>query len=125
MFVFYETQYFIFFFANHTNNEIFVEDVAGPGNGRHNYEIRRADTGEKLLDIQFQNGARKEENSVAGILDSDLLEIVRHRLQSFQNGEYKTRENACALTHIEEALMWMSKRADDRAERGVLGTMNK
>ena len=107
------------------DNEIFVEDVAGPGNGRHNYEIRRADTGEKLLDIQFQNGARKEENSVAGILDSDLLEIVRHRLQSFQNGEYKTRENACALTHIEEALMWMSKRADDRAERGVLGTMNK
>lgn len=106
-------------------NDILVEDVAGPGNGRHNYVIRRADTGEKLTDIQFQNGARKEENAVAGILDSDLLEIVRHRLQCFQQGEYKTRENACALTHIEEALMWMSKRADDRAERGVLGTMNK
>ena len=92
-------------------NDILVEDVAGPGNGRHNYVIRRADTGEKLADIQFQKGARKEENAVAGILDSDLLD--------------KTRENACALTHIEEALMWMSKRADDRAERGVLGTMNK
>ena len=106
-------------------NDILVEDVAGTGNGRHNYVIRRADTGEKLADIQFQKGARKEENAVAGILDSDLLEIVRHRLQCFQQGEYKTRENACALTHIEEALMWMSKRADDRAERGVLGTMNK
>lgn len=106
-------------------NDVFVEDVAGPGSGRHNYEIRRADTGEKLLDIQFQNGARKEENSIAGVLDSDLLEIVRHRLQAFQAGDYATRENACALTHIEEALMWMSKRADDRAERGVLGTMKK
>ena len=110
---------------NNNLNEIFVEDIAGPGNGSHNYEIRRADTGEKLLDLQFQKGARKEENSIAGVLDSDLLEIVRHRLQSFQSGEYKTRENACALTHIEEALMWMSKRADDRAERGVLGTMKK
>ena len=30
-----------------------------------------------------------------------------------------------SLTHIEEALMWMNKRAEDRAERGVLGTMNK
>ena len=110
---------------NNNLNEIFVEDLAGPGNGRHNYEIHRADTGETLLNLQFQNGARKEENSIAGVLDNDLLEIVRHRLQCFQQGEYKTRENACALTHIEEALRWMSKRADDRAERGVLGTMNK
>lgn len=110
---------------NNNLNDVMVEDVAGPGNGRHNYEIHRADTGEVLNRIQFQCGARKEENSIAGVLDSDLLEIVRHRLQCFQQGEYKTRENACALTHIEEALMWMSKRADDRAERGVLGTMNK
>ena len=32
---------------------------------------------------------------------------------------------AIALTHIEEALLWMNKRADDRAERNVLGTMEK
>ena len=29
------------------------------------------------------------------------------------------------LTHIEEALMWMNKRVEDRAERGVLGTNAK
>jgi len=109
---------------NNNLNDVFVEDTPGPGNGRHEYAVFRADTGE-LLDIRFQCGARKDEKSVPGISDSDLLEIVRHRLQCFQNGEYKTRENACALTHIEEALLWMSKRADDRAERGVLGTMNK
>ena len=30
-----------------------------------------------------------------------------------------------SLTHIEEALMWMNKRAEDRAERNVLGTYEK
>ena len=35
------------------------------------------------------------------------------------------RENACALTCIEEALMWMNKRVEDRIERNVLGTYEK
>ncbi|MBQ7227748.1 MAG: ABC transporter ATPase [Clostridia bacterium] len=110
-------------------NEIFVEDMAGPGNGRHHYQVFKkgaSDTvASPLLDIQFQCGARNEEGSISGVLDQDLLEIVRNRLQCFQKGEYATRENACALTHIEEALMWMAKRSNDRAERGVLGTMQK
>lgn len=75
--------------------------------------------------LQFQEGARKDPNVTHGILDSDLLEIVRDRLRAFQNGEFATRENACALTHIEEALMWMNKRVEDRIERNVLGTYNK
>lgn len=65
---------------------------------------------------------RKEEGSTPGVLEGDLLEIVRHRLQCFQKGEFATRENACALTHIEEALMWLNKRKEDRKARNVLGT---
>ena len=53
--------------------------------------------------------------------DEDLLEIVRHRLQCFQKGEFPSRESACALTHIEEALMWLNKRKEDRKARNVLG----
>ena len=60
-----------------------------------------------------------------GVLDTDLLEIVRDRLKAFNQGEYATRENALAITHIEEALLWMNKRVEDRAERGVLGTTQK
>ena len=107
---------------NNLNNVVY-EDVEGPGGGRHHYAVER--DGKTLLHIQFQNGPRNEEGSIPGIVEGDLLEIVRHRLQCFQKGPYATRENACALTHIEEALMWMNKRAEDRAERGVLGTMNK
>jgi hypothetical protein len=81
--------------------------------------------GLSVAEIVFQNGPRKEETSVHGVLDPDLLEIVRDRLKAFQAGPYATRENACALTHIEEALFWMNKRVEDRIERNVLGTMNK
>lgn len=106
-------------------NTVKYDDTVGAGGGRHHYEIERADTGETLAKIHFQEGARKEEGSIAGVLEGDLLEIVRHRLQCFQKGEFATRENACALTHIEEALMWLNKRKEDRKERNVLGTYNK
>lgn len=109
-------------------NEIYYEDVEGPGGGRHFYTITRAtpDGGYEILcDVQFQNGPRSEESSIAGVVEGDLLEIVRHRLQCFQKGPFATEDNANALRHIEEALMWMNKRQADRKERGVLGTSNK
>lgn len=78
-----------------------------------------------VSEIKFQNGARKEEGNIAGVIDSALLEIVRHRLQCFQAGPFASRENACALTHIEEALMWLNRRVEDRIERNVLGTYKR
>lgn len=75
--------------------------------------------------LQFQEGARNDPDAVRGVLDVDLLEIVRDRLKGFQGGEFATRETACALTHIEEALMWLNKRTEDRIERNVLGTYEK
>ena len=113
-------------------NEVIRVDEPGAGNACHEYMIQRRvfPAGEAvqvipIANIQFQHGPRNEEGSTTGVLDQDLLEIVRDRLKAFQTGDYATRENACALTHIEEALMWMNKRAEDRAERGVLGTMKK
>lgn len=104
-------------------NDVYYKNIIGPGNGIHEYSIAR--DGDVILNIQYQCGPRNDPESIPGVLDQDLLEIVRHRLQSFQKGEYATRENALALTHIEEALMWMAKRSNDRVERGVLGTMKK
>lgn len=110
-------------------NQVNRMGTIGPGGAYHNYDICSVATpeteSERVGLIRFQCGPRKEKDSVQGVLDVDLLEIVRDRLTSFQQGEFATRENACALTHIEEALMWMNKRVEDRAERGVLGTNNK
>lgn len=116
----------------HNLNEVFVVDHPHDVNkGNHQYHIAHREidpeTGlgiefKPLLDIQFQNGPRKDPSAKTGVLDTDLLEVVRHRLNGFQSGPYATRENAIALTHIEEALMWMNKRVEDREERGVMGT---
>ena len=106
-------------------NEVYRIGETGPGGAYHDYEVKLvAGLGESVL-IEFQRGPRLEEGSRHGLLDEDLLEIVRDRLRAFQTGEFATRENACALTHIEEALMWLNKRKEDRVERGVLGTYRK
>ena len=97
-------------------NEVYAADEKGNGGANHEYLIRTSLDGViyDLADIQFQNGARKESGSIHGVIDTDLLEIVRHRLQCFQEGPFASRENALALTHIEEALMWLNKRVEDR-----------
>lgn len=111
-------------------NTVVALDEAGNGGANHRYGIVSNSYGEDgnsefYTVIQFQNGPRKDKTSIHGVLDTDLLEIVRDRLKGFQSGEFSTRENACALTHIEEALMWMNRRVEDRIERNVLGTNNK
>ena len=123
-------------------NDVYRMDAPGAGGASHRYEIVKAGAERVFIktptlgydsfksedivgDIVFQHGPRAEESSVHGVLDTDLLEIVRDRLKAFNQGEYATRENALAITHIEEALMWMNKRVEDRAERGVLGTTQK
>ena len=120
-------------------NEIYRMDAPGVGGACHRYVVVKvgAQLSEKVAgyrdfeehdvvgEICFQHGPRKEFESMHGVLDGDLLEIVRDRLKAFNQGAYATRENACAITHIEEALMWLNKRAEDRAERGVLGTAQK
>lgn len=104
-------------------NEVYAVDEKGNGGANHVYEIRSNDGG--YLNIQFQDGPRNVEGSKTGILDTDLLEVVRHRMQCFQAGPFATEYNSKALEHIELALMWMNRRVEDRIERNVLGTNNK
>ena len=111
-------------------NEVFVTDEKGNGGANHEYAIKGIEIGNTgkyqiVEHIHFQNGARKLKGSEHGVLDTDLLEIVRHRLQCFQKGDFATEANGHALKHIEEALMWMNRRVEDRIERNVLGTDEK
>jgi len=78
-----------------------------------------------VSEIIFQRGNPKDSDSQLGLLDVDLLEIVRDRLIRFQSGDLKSREGAIALTHVEEALLWLNKRTTDRIQRGVFQTNNK
>lgn len=108
-------------------NEVFRDSEIGIGGAYHDYlvEIPTGCGYRTAQKIVFQKGARKDPRARHGVLDTDLLEIVRDRLTAFQSGDFACRENEMALRHIEEALLWMNKRVEDRAERGVLGTENK
>lgn len=107
-----------------------VLDEPGAGGANHVYEISgmgHVNVGGKELgaaQICFQNGPIKEVG-VNGITQEALLAITIDRLRSFQNGPYKCRENAIALTHCEEALMWLQRRTIERIKRGVEGTHQK
>lgn len=102
-------------------NEVWRLDEKGPGGAYHHYGICKNREEYKIAEIKFQKGGRNTEGSISGVTNEDLLEIVRDRLISFQGSDFRCRENACALTHIEEALMWLNRRTDDRSERNVLG----
>ena len=90
-------------------------------NAPHTFGVCKADDGHELERIHFQEGPIKE-CGVNGVCDEDLLIMVVRRLEGFQNSEFKCRENALALTHIEEALLWLRKRTMGRENRGVEGT---
>jgi len=105
-------------------NDVYAVDDVGNGGANHRYIISNTH-GEMVRTIQFQDGARHEENSISGVIDSDLLEIVRDRLKAFQGGAFSSEYNANALYHIEQALIWMNKRVEDRIARNVLGKNEK
>jgi hypothetical protein len=77
-----------------------------------------------LAEIHFQEGPIKE-CGVNGVCNEDLIAMVITRLEHFQNSEFKCRENALAITKLEEALLWLRKRTMGREARGVEGTHNK
>lgn len=76
---------------------------------------------EPLAEIHFQEGPIKE-CGVNGVCNEDLIAMVISRLEHFQNSEFRCRENALAITKLEEAMLWLRKRTMDREARGVEGT---
>lgn len=74
--------------------------------------------------IHFQEGPIKEVG-INGVCNEDLIAMVICRLEHFQKSEYACRENALAITKLEEALLWLRKRTMGRENRGVEGTSEK
>ena len=111
-------------------NCIYRVGEPGPGGAYHDYDIYPTDKG--LIEteipmacIEFQKGPRKDPDARHGVLDTDLLEIVRDRLRAFCDGTMTNVETERALAHVEAALFHLDKRVEDRIARGVLGTMKR
>lgn len=110
--------------------EVFAtDDVAF--NANHKYEVRQTplegatiSENEIYAKVNFQKGPIKE-NGVNGCYNEDLIAIVIDRLQCLNQGDFACRENSIAITKLEEALLWLNKRTQDRIARNVEGTSQK
>lgn len=114
---------------------IAVTDAPGSGGANHRYEITGFDTASNpsKFDVNgfeysyssqvllFQNGPIKEAG-VNGITHEVLIEILVDRLRAFQRGPFACRENAIALTKLEEAQQALLARTRGRMAQGIEGT---
>ena len=89
----------------------------------HDYTVEH-DTGGGHIQahrIQFQDGPIREVG-VNGLMNEELIAIIVDRLEHFQGSEFRCRENALAITKLEEAMHWLRHRTEARKTRGVEGT---
>lgn len=123
--------------VNPANDKIDIQVMDEPGSGGacHHYSVSGFDTATNpansspdgyvssysRLPIIFQNGPIAEAG-VNGLTHEVLIAIVVDRMRDFQRGPYACRENAIALTKLEEAQHWLQSRTKARVARGVEGT---
>lgn len=101
--------------TNHTKVMVFDDNHSS-------YSVVKAEDENMVLgSFNFQYGPIAD-FGVNGINNEDIINIVIDRLQHFQRTEYKCRENALAITKLEEALLWLRCRTMRRESEGKLGT---
>lgn len=76
--------------------------------------------------LQFIHKEPKTEGSpelttvTDGTTNEELLEVLINRMYFLQS-KFPCRENAIVITKLEESLMWLNKRINDRKVRGIEG----
>lgn len=77
------------------------------------------------IEISWQEGPLgrgDDRDHPNGAFVEGVIAAAIGRLQFYNVGKFKCRENSLAITHLEEALHWCDARTADREERGVEGT---
>lgn len=75
--------------------------------------------------IEWQNGPlgrgadRVEPN---GAFVEDVIAAAVQRIEFYNEGKFRCRENSLAITHLEEALHWLQARTARREAQNVEGT---
>lgn len=97
----------------------------GAGGAHSEYVVYRShdgappNLGDLFANVRFQSG--DPDHGVNGATNEALLAILIHRLECFQAGPFPCRENALALTKLQEAMMWLHARTRERISRHVDG----
>lgn len=94
----------------------------------HRYELPAFDNPESTSDkqtLQFVEKAPKPNSTELeliqdGTTNEDVLEVLINRMNYLQS-KFPCRENALAITNLQQALMWLEHRTKDRVNRKVEG----
>ena len=97
----------------------------------HQYELSNFENKDQQGQIlQFIHKESKEEGSTElitisdGTTNEEILEVLIDRM-NFLQYKFPCRENALVITKLEESLMWLNKRTQDRIKRNVEGKQLK
>jgi len=79
------------------------------------------------IEIVFCKGNKEDETVLRqeGVFTETIIQTAKQYLESVNVGEMATRETSMVITKLDEALMWIAKRAEDRKLRGVQATYQK
>lgn len=93
----------------------------------HLYEVSNFDNpntpGQQLQFIHkvpTHPGSTELEVKADGTTNEEILQVLIDRLKYLQ-AKFPCRENAIVITKLEESLMWLNKRTEDRKQRNVEG----
>ncbi len=92
----------------------------------HRYLAQNFENKDEGVIIQFIEKTSTDEDPTKlytvndGTTNEELLEILIDRMK-YLGAKFPCRENSLATTKLEEALMWLNKRTQDRVKRGVEG----
>ena len=85
--------------------------IVDPANDGHKYLLR----GNQILSfLKREKGELIED----GTTNEEVLEVLLDRLRFLQK-KLPCRENACAITKVEEGLLWLNRRTEHRVKQGV------
>lgn len=82
---------------------------------------------EERFILKFCKGNKEDETvkRQPGFFTETLIAAAKKYLEENNVGELASLDTSMAITKLDEALMWIGKRAADRAARGVQGTYQK
>ena len=79
------------------------------------------------IEIVFCKGNKEDASALRqeGLFTETLIKTAKQYLEDVNVGDMSSRETSMAITKLDEALMWINKRAEDRKIRGVQATYKK
>lgn len=89
----------------------------------HRFALDSFEQEDVKQEIQFIEKEPVGDNLVTiydGTTNEEVLSMLINRMQYLQD-KFPCRENAIVITKLEESLMWLNKRTEDRVARDVEG----